>query len=177
MRFITILTIIFFSCSNNPESVKEFITKEHLPIEKIEGATMLHTENGLLKVKITASTIKRFQEIQPEVVFSNGVEVIFYNDSGLVNSVLKAENAEINESNKLMTASNNVILTSSDGKELQTEELIWDEKKNKIHTEKKVVITTEKEVIHGEGFKSNADFSEYSISKIYGTFNFNTTTE
>jgi hypothetical protein len=55
--------------------------------------------------------------------------------------------------------------------------LIWDEKNNKIFTDKKVKITTEKEVIEGEGFVSNPDFTEYSISKIHGTFNFETPNE
>ena len=177
MRFFLLLNIVFYSCSNNPELVKGFIAKGNLPIEKIEGAEMLHTENGELKVKIFATTIKRFKDIQPQLVFSNGIEVIFYNDSSSIKSILKASNAEMDEINKIMTASKNVILTSSDGKKLETEELIWDEKINKIYTDKKVIISTEKEVIEGDGFESNPDFSEYSISKIHGTFNFENSTE
>ena len=73
-----------------------------------------------------------------------------------------------------MTAKDNVVLTSENGKRLETEELIWDEKKNKIYTDRKVKITTGKEVIEGEGFSSNPDFTEYTISKIHGTFNFET---
>jgi LPS export ABC transporter protein LptC len=176
MRFFFLLSVIFYSCSNDPELVKEFIATENLPIEKIEGAEMLHTEKGVLKVKIIATTIKRFKDIRPQLVFSNGLEVIFYNDSGLVKSVLTATNAEVDEINNIMTASENVVLMSSEGKKLETEELIWDENKNKIYTDKKVVVTTGKEVIEGEDFETNPDFSEYSISKIQGTFNFENTT-
>ena len=140
---------------------------------------MLHTENGVLKVKIVANTIKRFKEIHPQLVLSNGVEVVFYNDSGLVRSVLKAVTASVDEFNNIMVmvASDNVVLTSSEGKKLETEELIWDQNKNKIYTDKRVIITTETEVIEGDGFNSNPDFSQYSISKINGTFNFKTTTD
>ena len=35
-----------------------------------------------------------------------------------------------------MTASENVILTSLEGKKLETQELFWDKNKNKIYTEK-----------------------------------------
>ena len=135
---------------------------------------MLHTENGKLKVKILATTIERFHNQQPQLVFSNPLVVYFYNDSALVQSTLKAEYAEINDEKKLMTAKENVILTNIAGKKLESEELIWDEKNNKIYTDKKVKITTGKEVIEGEGFVSNSDFTEYSISKIHGTFNFET---
>ena len=177
MRFLFFLVLIFVSCSNDPKLVQEFVSSEVLPIEKIEGAEMLHTENGKLKVKIVATTIERFNNQQPQLVFSNHLVVYFYNDSTLVQSTLKAEYAEINDKKKLMTAKENVILTNITGKKLETEELIWDEKNNKIYTDKKVKITTGKEVIEGEGFVSNADFTEYSISKIHGTFNFETPNE
>ena len=177
MRFLFFLVLIFVSCSNDPKLVQEFVSSEVLPIEKIEGAEMLHTENGKLKVKIVATTIERFNNQQPQLVFSNHLVVYFYNDSALVQSTLKAEYAEINDEKKLMTAKENVILTNIAGKKLESEELIWDEKNTKIYTDKKVKITTGKEVIEGEGFVSNPDFTEYSISKIHGTFNFETPNE
>ena len=177
MRFLFFLVLIFVSCSNDPKLVQEFVSSEVLPIEKIEGAEMLHTENGKLKVKIVATTIERFNNQQPQLVFSNHLVVYFYNDSAMVQSTLKAEYAEINDEKKLMTAKENVILTNISGKKLESEELIWDEKNNKIYTDKKVKITTGKEVIEGEGFVSNPEFTEYSISKIHGTFNFETPNE
>ena len=177
MRFLFFFSVVLIACTNDPNLVQEFVSNKEQAIEQIKGAELLHTENGKIKVRIIAGIIERFQNMQPQLVFSNGLEVIFYNDSGGVESVLKAQSAEVNEINNVMTALDNVILTSSSGKKLETEELIWDEKKNKIYTDKKVIITTGKEVIEGEGFESNPDFSEYLISKIHGTFNFETPTE
>ena len=176
MRLFFLISILF-ACSNDTELVKEFIELEDLPIEEIKAAEMLHTENGVLKLKIGAANIKRFKDIQPNLVFSDGLELAFYDDSGFVKSVLTAFNAEINETNKIMTAFDKVVLTSREGNRLETEELIWDEKQNKIFTNKPVVITTRKEVIEGQGFQSNPDFSEYSITRIQGTFNFDTLTK
>ncbi|MEC7646131.1 MAG: LPS export ABC transporter periplasmic protein LptC [Bacteroidota bacterium] len=172
MRLFYLAVVFFYSCSNDPQLITEFIAKEDLPIEQIEHSEILHTEKGILKIKIIANTINRFKDIQPQLVFSNGIQVIFYNDSGLVNSVLKAVNAEINEDDNIMIVSEDVVLTSSEGKKIETEELIWDKNRNKIYTNRKVVITTKKEVIEGEGFESNPDFSQYLISKIHGIFNF-----
>ena len=165
-----LVNVAFFSCSNDPELVRQFVEKKDFPIEIINGAEILQTENGILKIKIVASNIKRFEDIQPNLLLSNGIEVTFYKDSA-IRSVLNAEKAEIYESSNIMIASDNVVLVSSEGKRMNTEELIWDEKKNKIYTDKQIVITTDKEIIKGEGFESNPDFSEYSIAKINGTFN------
>ena len=172
MRFFFVFSIILYSCSNSSQSVKEFIDIENLPIEEIKGAEMLHTHNGFLRVKVIANTIKRFRDVQPSLIFSDGLEVVFYNDSGKVQSVLTAESAKIDETNNIMIASGNVVLISSENKKLESEELVWDEVKNKIHTNKNIVVTTGREVVEGKGFQSNPDFSEYSISKIQGVFNF-----
>jgi len=170
MRII-LFFLVFVSCTNDPKVVQEFVSGKELPIEQIKEAELIQTENGNIKVKIVANTINRFQNSHPELIFSNNLVVTFYNDSSKVQSILKAENASIDEQKKIMIASNNVILESDD-KKLETEELIWDEVSNKIYTDKTVKITTGKEVIFGEGFTSNPDFTEYSIVKINGSLNF-----
>ncbi len=170
--FIFLPLLLLIACANDPKEVQEFITDEEQVIEQLKEAELLHTENGKIKVRIVAAKIKRFQNKEPKLVFSDKIKVLFYDDSSQVQTTLIAENATINEQEKLMTAYDNVMLISSDAKKLETEELVWDEKANKIYTDKKVKITTGKEVIHGEGFLSNPDFTAYSITKIHGTFNF-----
>ena len=170
MRII-LFFLVFLSCTNDPKVVQEFVSGKELPIERIKEAELIQTENGNIKVKIVSGTINRFQNSQPELMFSNNLIVTFYTDSSKVQSILKAEDATIDEQKKIMTASNNVVLESDD-KKLETEELVWDEVSNKIYTDKKVKITTGKEVIFGEGFTSNPDFTEYSIVKIHGSLSF-----
>ena len=176
MRLFLFFLVVLISCTNDPKLVQEFVSDKQQPIEQIKGAELLHTENGKVKVRIVASIIERFQDIQPALIFSDHLEVYFYNDSSLLQSTLISDYASIDEEEKIMLAQNNVILISSDDKKLETDELIWDENKNKIYTDKKVKITTGKEVIYGEGFTSTPDFKEYSITKINGTFDFATQT-
>jgi len=176
MRFFFFLSVILIACTNDPKLVQEFVSDKEQAIEQIKGAELLHTENGKTKVRIVAGKIERFQNRQPQLIFSEHLEVYFYNDSSQLQSTLKADNASIDEETKIMLAQNNVELIGSDAKKLETEELVWDEKKDKIYTDKKVKITTGKEVIYGEGFTSNPDFTEYSITKIHGTFDFESET-
>tara|TARA_B110000971_G_C19994450_1_gene493599 strand:- start:500 stop:1033 length:534 start_codon:yes stop_codon:yes gene_type:complete len=176
MRLFLFFLVVLVSCTNDPKLVQEFVADKQLPIEQIKGAELLHTENGKVKVRMVASRIERFQDIEPSLIFSDHLEVYFYNDSSQLQSTLMADYASIDEGKKIMLAQNNVILISTDDKKLETDELIWDENKNKIYTDKKVKITTGKEVIYGEGFTSTPDFKKYSITKINGTFDFATQT-
>ena len=176
MRLFLFFLVVLVSCTNDPKLVQDFVSDKKQPIEQIKGAELLHTENGKVKVRVVASRIERFQDIEPSLIFSDHLEVYFYNDSSQLQSTLMADYASVDEGKKIMLAQNNVILISSDDKKLETDELIWDENKNKIYTDKKVKITTTKEVIYGEGFTSTPDFKQYSITKINGTFDFATQT-
>ena len=176
MRLFLFFLVTLIACTNDPKLVQEFVGDMQQPIEQIKGAELLHTENGKIKVRLVASRIERFQDIQPALIFPDHLEVYFYNDSAQLQSTLMADYASIDEGKKIMLVQNNVILISSDDKKLETDELIWDENKNKIYTDKKVKITTGKEVIYGEGFTSTPDFKKYSITKINGTFDFATQT-
>jgi|TARA_Y100000385_G_C12910965_1_gene558350 LPS export ABC transporter protein LptC len=172
MRLLFLFLVILIACANDPKLVQEFVSDKEQAIEQIKGAELLHTENGKIKVRIIAGKIERFQNLQPQLIFSENLEIYFYNDSSQLQSTLKAYDGSVDEEKKIMVAQNNVELISSDNKKLETEELVWDEKNNKIYTDKKVKIITNKEVVYGEGFTSNPDFTEYSIIKIHGTFDF-----
>ena len=164
MKIIWLLSLTaLVACTNDPKLVQDFVSDKEKAIEQITEAELLHTENGKIKVRIVANKIERFQNQQPGLIFSKYMEVYFYNDSSDLRSTLMANDASIDEDKKIMLAQNNVVLTSVDDKRLETEELVWDEKQDKIYTDKKVKIIIGNEVIYGEGFISNPDFSEYSI--------------
>ena len=103
------------------------------------------------------------------IEISDGLVVNFYNNYGNKESELTAVNAIINEGTGLMEAKNKVKIISKNGDVLQTEHLIWDQKKEKIYTDDFVQITTSSEQIYGEGFESNQDFTKYEIKKVSGT--------
>ncbi len=169
IRFL-LFFFILCSCKNDPYLVQEFISTDNIPVEQINKGEFIHTEEGNIKVKITADIIQRYKDTQPALLFLDNISVIFYSRNLEVISELNSEKATIDENKKIMTALNNVVLQGSN-KRLETQQLTWDEKSDKIYTKKKVKIITNKEVIFGEGFTSNIDFSVFSIDKIHGTFN------
>ena len=67
----------------------------------------------------------------------------------------------------------NVIVTNEKGDKLNTEHLIWDEKKQKLLSNEDVKITTKDEIIFGKGFEANEDFTKYKIFNIKGTISIN----
>ena len=172
IKKIYFLIFILFSCTNDPNLVKGFVSENNLPIEEIEDAELLHTENGKIKVKIIAGNIERFNK-QPELLFSEDIEIYFYNESEEIKSKLYSKNAKVDKEAQIMAAYNDVHLVSSDNKRLETEELMWDQASDRVFTEKDVKIITNKEIIYGKGFYANSDFTKYEVTNIKGTFDIN----
>ena len=164
MRII-FLFFLFISCVNDPNVIQDFALTEELPIESITDAELIQTQQGVVKLRILAGSMIRYSNVD-SLLHLCDIVVTFYNNKQK-SSVLAANNASIDEKKKIMTASGNVVLENKKNK-LETEKLIWDERSQKIYTEEQVKITNQEETIFGEGFSSNADFTEYKISKIHG---------
>lgn len=175
MRSIVFFIIILFNaCKNDPLLVKELFSDLELPIELIEKSRLIHTENGIIQLEINANKIERFnKDNTSELIFSEGFEVIFYDNDANYLSNLSAKDAVVDENNNIMEATNSVVLKNKN-RMLETEYLIWDEAKDLVYTEQQVIITTEKEVIYAEGFSSDPDFKDYTLKKISGKMFVNT---
>ena len=68
-----------------------------------------------------------------------------------------------------MEGDNNVRVVNRKGERLNTEQLFWDENKQKIYTNKFVTIKTAREILYGNGLVSNEDFTQYKITDLRGT--------
>ena len=175
MRSIVFFIIILFNaCKNDPLLVKELFSDLELPIELIEKSRLIHTENGIIQLEINANKIERFnKDNTSKLIFSEGFEVIFYDNDANYLSNLSAKDAVVDENNNIMEATNSVVLKNKN-RMLETEYLIWDEAKDLVYPEQQVIITTEKEVIYAEGFSSDPDFKDYTLKKISGKMFVNT---
>lgn len=165
---VLILIVITSSCSNKKEDIKKV---EELEISKEEFGSkveILITKRGAPNLKIIAPIAVRNYSKKPYTEFPNGMQLIIYNEEGVVESTLSAKYGKLGDNSSEMVAKDSVVVTNKTGETLNTEHLIWDKEKSKIKTEGFVKIQTKDEIIYGDGFESNDDFTEYEITNIHG---------
>lgn len=162
---------LFFSCKNDLEEVKKITGRNTAPVETGTNIEFLYSDSARLKVKVTAPYVSRYLTPKPLRVLPMGVHVQFYDDSMHETSSLTSKFALQKEDERLMEARNDVVVVNTKGERLNTEKLIWDERKHIIFSDKFVKITTSDEIILGKGFESNEDFTRYKIFEISGTIN------
>ncbi|MCF8253063.1 MAG: LPS export ABC transporter periplasmic protein LptC [Bacteroidia bacterium] len=172
--FISLLSLLI-SCGNKEtELVKISSNTKELPIEIGDNVTINYTDSGMLKAKLFAPILERYtSETRMETEMTEGITAYFYNSSGQVTSYIKSKYALRNEKERTITARNDVNVINNKGDTLRTEELIWDEKTDRIYSQKFVRITSPDKIIMGTGLESNTEFSKFRVLNITGIISLN----
>ena len=156
------------SCTNDPVEVRKFNSDKILPVSSTKNIEMLYSDSATLRAKIKAPQRDTYLGDDEYIEFTKGVDMIFYDKDGIESGHMVAKYAISYNKKEQMIARNDVQLWNAEGKRLNTEELIWDQKTGRIHSEKFSKITSPTEVIYGDGFESDQDFSKYRIVNISG---------
>lgn len=160
--------LFLFSCENDLKEVNALTKSIDVHIERGEDVEIVYSEFGQMQVKIIAPILIKNSSEDPYLEMPEKLFVYFYDEDKEIESKLSADYGIKYTKEEKMIARGNVVLISMRGEKLNGEELIWDQKKGKIYSDKWVKVTTEDEVIHGNGFESNEDFSEYKVLKVDG---------
>lgn len=144
------------------------------PVERGVNVEMTYTDSGVIKVKMLAPVIERYQDEKPYTEMKKGITCYFYNADHQVESMLKARYAKRYENEKLMEARDSVIVINTKGETLTAEQIFWNEATRKIYSKNKLVTITQKDqILYGYGFESNEDFTKYKIFKLKGIIKLN----
>lgn len=163
------LLLLVSACTDANFFAGDTISADLVDVERVDSVTIRYSDSAKVKVVIIAPLLLRINEHKNNrQEFTQGVEVQFLNPDGSRNSVLTADYGIRYESSNSVVVQGNVIWSSIDGKRLESEELIWDEQKKKIHTQKLVHIVTPEQNIFGYGLEADQDFNNWSIIRPIG---------
>lgn len=165
------LFLILLACQNDPKVVKEVMNEYDGPLRIQEGVTYTYTDSGLVVLEFTAPKAIDFSHLEEDAYleFPEGIDVVFYNDSGVVENRITAKYAKRFIDERYWLATGDVHVRNIKDEELQSEELIWNEATQRISSEESVSITTEESKIWGKGFDADQNMNDYEIHEVYGT--------
>lgn len=151
----------FISCRKT--APVEEIDKETLVTMQANELTMIDSENGEMRFRFVTPLLERYElAAEPYMEFREGVHVETYNDTTrLVESTLRADYAKFIEPLELWEARGHVVATNAKGELLETEQLFWNQKEDKIYSRVDVKLTQEDGVSYGTGFESNSAMDNY----------------
>lgn len=166
---VVLICALFYSCKNDMKEIKETINKSMLNNEQGEGVTIIYSQDGHTKARLNTKTFDHNQSKEPFYFeMKKGLKVEFFDDSLHTESTLNAKYGKYFEKEGNMMVKDSVVVRNKKNEQLNTEELIWNEKEQKFRSDKFVKITTPTQIIYGDGLESNQNFSEYKILNVKG---------
>jgi len=163
-------TIIFFSaCQNDIKIVNTVVNKDLLPVESAKDVETIYSDSAQILVIVKAQLLNRFEGEKAYSEMPEGIIVNFYDSLMNVKSKLTANYAISYERENIMEAKNNVVVVNEKKEQLNTEHLVWDQKKAIIYSDKFVKINTGKEILWGDGMEADERFDKWKIKKPKGS--------
>ena len=166
------IAMLFFSCENNKiEKIKELSSSDKMPEMIADSFTMIYSDSSIIRFKMITPKMIRYgeEEEEPFTEFPEGVEIEKFDADMKIVSRITSNYARYFEKKKKWIAKNNVVAVNQQGDSLKTEELTWEQDKEKIYSDQFVTIIRQDQIINGIGFESNQNLSDWEIMEVTGT--------
>ena len=174
LLIIPVILCILTSCRSDINKVKETAAMYEPSKETGYDIEMLYSDWGNIKIKLLAPVVVRHQTENPYLEFPKGLHLYFYDEQMNVESELQAKYAIRYENIQQTIFRDSVHIENVKNETMDSEELIWDEKNERIYSNKLVKVVTPEERITGTGFTAAQDFSSYKFTNITAIFNVST---
>ncbi|MDT0606745.1 LPS export ABC transporter periplasmic protein LptC [Croceitalea rosinachiae] len=182
-RFATVFTvaILFLGCGDNYKRVGEEAATNIYPQGVAKNFVLTYTE-AVKELSTQDSSVSRVVAILKSPInkdfdnlsfgykeFPEGLQLDFFNEKDQ-KSVIVADYAIIYSKTSVIDLQGNVVLTSHDGKKLETPQLFYDRGNKWIFTEEKFTYTNPEDgtVMDGEGMDFNREFTFFNAHKTFG---------
>lgn len=165
---IAVSVLMLASCGETKKvrpDIKANLNAREMPAQESWKSTVVFTDSGSTKAVLEAGLLRVYQQSMETLLDSN-VKVDFYNPRQMVSTVLTSRRGKVDDRTRNLYAYENVVVKNDSGVVLTSEELLWENAKNKIVTDKFVTITTKYERIQGYGFESDQFLRNYIIYRI-----------
>ena len=137
-----VMFVLFPACSGKDKKLAEAISEnDTLPSMKTLGVTTLISDSGITRYKVVAEEWLIFDKKNPPYwAFEKGVYLEKFDSLLRIDASIKADTAYYYEKKKLWELRGNVLIRSQRGDKFETEQLYWDEKKEKVYSDKYIRI-------------------------------------
>ncbi|HEY8403833.1 MAG TPA: LPS export ABC transporter periplasmic protein LptC [Flavobacteriales bacterium] len=158
--------LILISCKNEISDIRAITDMSKLPVQTSYNAEYIVSEKGKVTNRLFAGKLEQFQDEDQYILASGGVQVIFYDSLENEEARLTARQGAHYSKEKKLIARDSVVLVSSKGERLETEELIYLEDSAKIFTDRFVkIVTSNGSTLYGNGLVSNDSFTKWRIKE------------
>lgn len=157
---VVIVSLALAGCGRQ-RSVGPSSSTVELPDQEVLDFVLTETDEGAIQWKLYARYAAMYDA--RNVITARGVRVDFFDEKGQRSSELKAREGEINQLTRDMTATGNVVLQTTEGTRMSTEQMRFLNRTQRIVSDKLVRVERGGDVLSGTGFESDPELKHYEF--------------
>lgn len=144
---------------------------ERVPTMATNDVQTIISDDGHTRYRITTDQWLMFEEAKtPHWVFPKGVKAEELDSLYAVTSTIECDSAYYIKNKQLWDLNGHVRITNSDGDVILTDQLFWDQFEHQLYSEAFIHIEKQGRIIEGYGYKSNEQFTTYTLRKVEAIF-------
>ncbi len=160
-----IMGIIFFvSCKNDIQAVKKITSIAKYPTLQAESLTVLRSDSGYITLELKTPLVQQYSAAkEPYTEFPKGIDAKFMDKDQNITTHITADYAIYKEKENKWIARYDVEIIDKEGRIINSEYMVFDEKKGKIHSDQFTKFTETDAVIYGKGFESDLNLTNARV--------------
>jgi LPS export ABC transporter protein LptC len=162
-------TLLCTSCENDLSKLPQSNNLKDLEGDKATDVTFYYSEKGITKARLFSKEfIGNEKAVPPYIDLLKGVKLEMLDTNLNIETTVTARTARYYTKDENVIAKDSVRVVNAEGKQLETEELIWNKKLERFYTDKYVVMTIDGQISTGYGLEASQDFKYVRIQNQRG---------
>ena len=162
---------LWSACNEKKEEMVDISNADSLARMTTLCVTSLISDSGVIRYKIITDEWRIYDKAkEPYWYFPLGLYVEQFDLMLNPDAHVRCDTAYFYERKKLWHLIGNVRMENLQQEKFDTQELFWDQDKEKIYSDKYIQIEQKERIITGIGFDSNQSMTKYVIRKPQGIF-------
>jgi len=134
-----------------------------LPDQEVSDFEATETDQGTTQWKMYARSAATYRS--RNTVIARGLRIDFYDEKGQRSSTLTSREGEMNDMTHDMTARGDVVIQTTEGTRMTTDQLRFHNKIQRIQTESFVRVDRRGDVLTGYGFDSDPQLKDFQFKR------------
>lgn len=169
---VAALVVLFSGCKEDGKlGVASRIDPKKMPTMSTVNVSTLISDSGITQYKIVSPLWTVYDEVDtPYWNFPKGVYLQKFDRKFNVIASVAADSAKYFRLQNLWRLDGNVELHKEPGELFLTQQLFWDQRRNRLYSDSFIHIESPTRMLEGYGFESNDRLTKYSIRRPTGIF-------
>lgn len=167
-----VVAMIAGGCKDDGKlSIASRLDVSSMPTMTTLNVSTLISDSGITQYKIVSPLWEVYDEVDtPYWRFPKGVYLQKFDRKFNVIASVAADSARFFKMQNLWRLDGNVELKKEPGELFLTQQLFWDQRRNRLYSDSFIHIETPDRMLEGHGFESNDRLTKYTIQRPTGIF-------